>query len=74
MKLEINGKTLWHIQSITDWHDEPYDTFILSDKEPSQEQLSKLYRAELGLDSDDEVKDLLENANVYTVCAEEIKE
>lgn len=69
-----DDKTLWHIQSVTEWHDEPYDIFVWAKLEPSRAEIRKLYLAENdGLDpSDDEVQDFVNSANVYSVYPEEL--
>lgn len=73
MEIELNDKTLYHVQANIDWHSDTYDLFILSEKEPTKEQIAKLYADENGRSIDDEqVKEFLEYANTYTVYAEEL--
>lgn len=69
-----DDKILFHIQSITDWHDDPYDIFVWAKQEPSEDEVLKLYLAENdGLTlSDDQAKDFADSANVYFVYAEEL--
>lgn len=71
---KLNMKRLYHIQSITDWSDEPYDLFVWSEQWPTAKDIMQLYlneREDLKKD-DPEVLDFMENHNVYTVYAEEI--
>jgi hypothetical protein len=74
MKQEKDGKTLYHVQSITDYHDDPYDMFVWGKNEYEVEkQLKKLYKDDLGFGSDtDEIANLIANTNIYTVYAEEV--
>lgn len=73
MKVEFNGKTLWHVQANIDWHDDTYDMFIFSETEPTKEQIKKLYIEENGREIDDEeIKEFLEYSNTYTVYADEV--
>jgi len=68
-----NNKKLYHVQSVTDWHDEPYDIFVFSELEPNQKELTELFKDDLGYfrDNNPELKDLVNNANIYTVYAVE---
>lgn len=70
---KFEKKTLWHIQAVTDWHNEPYDMFLISEKEPTYEQCTVLYCEEQGIDFDDEeAQDFNNNCNIYSVYAEEV--
>ena len=72
-EVKINDKKLWHIQANIDWHDDTYDIFILSVREPAPKQYAKIYAEECGLELDDvEVKDFIKYANVYSVYADEL--
>ena len=74
MKQEKDGKTLYHVQSITDWHDNAYDMFVYAKSESDvTKKLKKLYTEDFGGEIDStELKDLIENSNIYTVYAEEV--
>lgn len=75
MKLEQNGKTLYHLQSVTDWHDEPYDLFVWAkDEVEISNNLKDIYLNEYLVKHEAEINDLMENTNIYTVYAESIKE
>lgn len=79
MKVEINGKTLYHIQAVTDWSDEPYDIFTLADHYPSREEVKKLYiedrfNGEDTEGNDQEIADFVIYHNVYTVYTTNIEE
>ena len=69
---KLNQKRLYHIQSVTDWSDEPFDTFVWSDHFPTIEEVSRLYKDEWVDLSAGQLKDYLDSYNVYTVYAEEI--
>lgn len=74
-QVNSNGKTLYHIQSITDWHDDPYDMFVYADNESEvRKNLKQLYTEDCGDIDETELKDLIDNTNIYTVYADEIKE
>jgi len=47
------GKLLYHVQSLTDWH-EPVDMFVFSDHEPSELDMRRLVIRELSLDKRDD--------------------
>lgn len=73
MKQEKDGKTLYHVQSITEWHDDPYDMFVWAKSESDiTKKLKKLYKEDCGDIDNTELNDLIENSNVYTVYAEEV--
>ena len=73
MKQEKDGKTLYHVQSITDWHDDPYDMFVWAKGESHvRENLKKLYLDDCGDIDNTELNDLVDNSNMYTVYAETI--
>jgi len=76
MKQEKNGKILYHVQSATDWQEEPFDLFIYAkDEKTISDNLKQLYIDDTGLneiDNSDELTDLIENTNIYTIYAEEI--
>ena len=74
MKVEKNDKTLYHIQSITEWHDDPYDMFVWATDEMSvTKNLKQLYKNDIYDEIDDtELKDLIENTNIYTVYADNV--
>lgn len=73
MKVEKDGKTLYHVQSITEWHDEPYDMFVYAKSEYDvTKKLKKLYKDDCGDIDKEELDDLIENSNIYTVYAEEV--
>lgn len=76
MKIEQNGKTLYHIQSVTDWHDEPYDLFVWAkDEKEISDNLKDLYKNDYeNIDVDNtEINDLIDNSNIYIVYAETAK-
>lgn len=72
--VERNGKTLYHVQSLTEWHDDPYDMFVWGkDCYEVEKGLRKLYEAELeGIDNPQEIIDLVNNSNVYTIYTSEV--
>lgn len=74
MKVEKDGKTLYHIQSVTDWHDEPYDMFVYAKTEGEVVgNLRKLYIEDCSCElSDSKLDDLVEYSNIYNVYAEEL--
>lgn len=68
------GKVLYHVQSLTDWH-EPCDIFVFADHEPDMTELQMLIVQDLGLDENEDVEaidDFVECARVYTVYLETI--
>lgn len=71
MKIEINGKTLYHIQIPADLvSDETYNIFAIAEKPLSNSDLKKLFAKE-GF-SKDIITDLLIGCEVRTVWAEEV--
>lgn len=74
MKIEQNGKTLYHIQSVTDWHDEPYDLFVWArDRKEISDNLKDLYKSDYESIDETELNDLIDNSHVYMVYAETVK-
>ena len=71
MKVEKDGKTLYHVQSITDWHKDAYDMFVYASSESEvNSNLERLYRDDY-IDIDEtELRDLIDNSNIYTLYAE----
>lgn len=73
MKVEKDGKTLYHIQSITDWHEDAYDMFVYASSESEvSSNLERLYRDDCGDIDETELQDLVDNSNIYTLYAETI--
>lgn len=73
MKQEKDGKTLYHVQSITEWHDDPYDMFVWANSEGEiTKKLRKLYKEDCGDIGKAELDDLVDYSNIYTVYAEEV--
>ncbi len=73
MKQEKDGKTLYHIQSITDWHEDAYDMFVYASSESEvRSNLERLYRDDCGDIDETELRDLVDNSNIYTLYAETI--
>ena len=69
-----DGKVLYHVQSLTDWH-EPCDIFVFSDHEPSAIDIRILISAELSLDDHEDVEaidDFTECTRVYHLYAHSI--
>lgn len=69
-----DGKVLYHVQSLTDWH-EPCDIFVFANHEPDMTELRALIAQDLGLDESEDVEaidDFVECACVYTVYPEAI--
>lgn len=73
MEVKQNDKCLRHIQSVTEYRDEPVDIFVFSENEPTEEQVRQLVIDDMGCDDcDDEIDDIMEHYNIYTVYAEEL--
>lgn len=73
MKVEKDGKTLYHVQSITDWRDDAYDMFVYASSESEvNSNLERLYRDDYGDIDETELRDLVDNSNIYTLYAETI--
>lgn len=70
---KLNQKMLYHVQSISDYSDDPLDYFIWADHIPTYDEVKKVISEDFDPDSDKEwVKEIMNNYNVYTVYAEEI--
>lgn len=75
--MEVNnneGKVLYHVQSLTDWH-EPCDIFVFANHEPDMAELRTLIVQNLGLNENEDVEvidDFVECARVYTLYPETI--
>ena len=72
MKLEKDGKTLYHIQSISDYTDEPMDYFVLLDRYPTRDDVLVAIQDDFEDKNDQWIDDILENHNVYTVYTTEV--
>ena len=72
MKLEKDGKTLYHIQSISDYTDEPMDYFVLLDRYPTRDDVLVAIQDDFEDKNDPWIDDILENHNVYTVYTTEV--
>ena len=72
MKLEKDGKTLYHIQSISDYTDEPMDYFVLLDRFPTRDDVLVAIQDDFDDKNDPWIDEILENHNVYTVYTTEL--
>ena len=72
MKLEKDGKTLYHIQSISDYTDEPMDYFVLLDRFPTRDDVLVAIQDDFDDKNDPWIDEILENHNVYTVYTTEV--
>jgi hypothetical protein len=74
MKIEQNGKTLYHIQSVSEWHEEPYDLFVWAkDEKEVTENLKGIYKNDYEDIDDTELADMIDNSSIYIVYGEEVK-
>ena len=73
MRVEHDGKTLWHIQNMNICTDGgAYDMFLWSENEPTQAELEKAFREDY-IDAEDElVEEWLTSSEVYAVYAEDL--
>lgn len=70
MKVEKDGKTLWHIQNMNICSDgTPYNMFLWSENEPTKEELRKAFAEDYGEDEGCEMDEWLTSSNVYAVHA-----
>lgn len=68
MRVEKNGKTLWHIQNMNICSDgTPYDMFLWSENEPTKEELRKAFAEDYGEDEGCEMDEWLTSSDVYAV-------
>lgn len=68
MKVEKNGKTLWHIQNMSICSDgTPYDMFLWGENEPTKEELRKAFAEDYGEDEGCEMDEWLTSSDVYAV-------
>lgn len=68
MRVEKNGKTLWHIQNMNICSDgTPYDMFLWSENEPTEEELRKAFAEDYGEDEGCEMDEWLTSSDVYAV-------
>lgn len=68
------SETLYHVQSVSDWTEDPVDIFIFANEEPDRSKIRQLIANELGLDLSDsgyrkQIDALSSGANTYTVYA-----
>ena len=68
-KVIVNGKILYHVQSLSDYSTEPIDYFIFGVQQPSEKQIRKIVIEDIGKDW---VDNFMDNHEVYTVYAEEV--
>ena len=70
MKVEKNGKTLWHIQNKNICSDgTPYDMFLWGEDEPTEEELKKAFAEDYGEDEGCEMDEWLTSSEIYAVYA-----
>lgn len=70
MKVEKDGKTLWHIQNMNICSDgTPYDMFLWSENEPTKEELRKAFAEDFGEDEGCEMDEWLTSSEAYMVYA-----
>lgn len=68
MRVEKDGKTLWHIQNMNICSDgTPYDMFLWSENEPTKEELRKAFAEDYGEDEGCEMNEWLTSSDVYAV-------
>lgn len=67
-----DNKKLYHIQSISDYSDEPMDYFIWKDGIPTEEDITNIVRADFEDEEDGMIEEIASNCNVYSVYAEEV--
>lgn len=76
MRVEQNGKTLYHIQNLEMGSDgQPFDTYIWCDHFPNKQDLRKAFDLEWGEDYDDRedaMREWLTSSEIYAVYAEEV--
>lgn len=72
MKQEKDGKTLYHVQSLSDYSDEPMDYFIWSRQEPTSDEIRTIVKDDFNDDDNNYVDEIVNNCNVYTVYTEEV--
>lgn len=74
MRVEINGKTLWHVQNMNITSDgSPFDTFVWSDHELTEDELATIIREEIDAD-EDTVDEFITTSDIYPVYAEDIED
>lgn len=68
-----SNKTLYHIQNMNILSDgEPYDMFLLSDHEPTSDDLREAFVEEMYDATENEIDEFLTSSRVYKVYMEEI--
>ena len=72
MKIEQDGKTLYHIQSISDYTDEPMDYFVLLEHFPLEADVMEAIKDDFEDKNDPWIKEIFDNHNVYTVYVTEL--
>ncbi len=71
-KIELNGKTLYHVIADTGYSDGAYSIFLLDERQPSRENIMKIYAQENGLDENSqEVKLYADTCDIYSVYTNE---
>lgn len=67
------NKCLWHIQNMNISHNgEPYDLFLWSEHEPTEEQLRKAFLNDYEHCEDWQLEEWMTSSEMYKVWAEEI--
>lgn len=72
MELTKDGKTLYHIQSISDYADEPMDYFVLLEHFPLEADVMEVIKDDFDDKNDPWIKEIFDNHNVYTVYTTEV--
>lgn len=69
MKIEKDGKTLYHVQSLMEYKYYPIDLFLYADHYPTEAECRQAFIDE---DYEDWIDNIMDNYEVYTLYAEEL--
>lgn len=70
-QLQVNEKKLYHIQSVTEYSDDPLDFFLLSSEYPNDFDIKKAVLDDI--EDNAWIDDITNNAQIYSVYATEVK-
>lgn len=69
---KLNEKQLYHVQSISDYSDDPLDYFIWADHMPTREEVREVVKEDIDPSNTEWIAEIMSGYNVYSVYAEEI--
>lgn len=70
--LKIGEKRLYHVQSVSEYSDDPMGYFLIADHEPTKDEIRKVIADDFE-EGDEWVETIVDNAETYSVYAVEVE-